>query len=169
MARAKKPGWRNSKEKEILYNDIDKGHVAGMTPNQVYATHGGIYHKFKYENFRGNLHRLRKNVADQKLKATTTKQAYDHDKKYYKKPPNIFVWRGSEAQKQLWVDIEDGTIDDDVSPMDARLSRTMYGELPLEAKEWRNYLWQERRRHFNNLDPEEKKKIIEMKNKKLFM
>lgn len=160
--------WRNSKEKDILYTDIDEGNIAGMGPKEVYETRGGIYKRFKYENFRGNLNRLRKTIAAEHTKADLAQEAYDHDKDYYKKPTNIFVWRGSDEQKQLRTDIKEKYIEEDVPPMEARLTRPMYASLPITTTAWRNYLWQERRRHFSNLDPEEKKKIIEMKNSKLF-
>ena len=76
----KPPKWRNSKEKDILYKDITKGNVAGMAPILVYGMHDGIYHKFKYKNFRNNLLRLRKSVADNEERASAAKAAYDHDK-----------------------------------------------------------------------------------------
>ena len=164
----KPPKWRNSKEKDILYKDITKGNVAGMAPILVYGMHDGIYHKFKYKNFRNNLLRLRKSVADNEDRASAAKAAYDHDKQYYKKPADRFAWRGSKAQEMLRKDIASGDVPEDFDPMQARLSRLMCALPPLSKTEWRNHLWQERRRHFNSLDPDEKKKIIQMKNKKLF-
>ena len=70
------------------------------------------------------------------MKANIAQKAHNHNKKCHKKPTDVFVWRGSKEQKQLWGNIADGALEKDVPPMDARLSRVMHGALPLSATEW---------------------------------
>ena len=162
-----KVSWFKSNEKKVLYNDIADGSLAGMSPKEVYETRDGIYKKFAYIRFRTNLNNLRKAVAKDFMYANRAKAAFDNDKIFYPRPSNYFVWRGSDEQRQLRKDIQSGEMDDK-EPMQARMYRTMYSELPISKAQWRNYLWQERRRHFNQIHSNERKEIIRMKTEKIF-
>ena len=163
----KPPNWRNSKEKKLLYEDISNGDIAGMPPKQVYNTRDGIYHKFKYTNFRTNLNNLRKRVATDRFAADRTQKAYDHDKPYFTKPENLFVWNLSNERKLLSQDVRDGKVDGK-KPRAVRASRDEYKDIPLTPTKWRDFLWQEKGRYAKEQRKEELKEIVQMKSKGIF-
>ena len=168
MAPKKKITWRNSTEKKTLYKEIALGNLAGMPPREVWETwHNGVCQKFKYANFRQNLLALRKKVARDKMFSARSQAAFDNDKHHYSRPKDRFIWRGSPEQDQLRQDIKSGDLDD-MMPMEVRQTRQVYLNLPINKTQWRNYLWQERRRLYNQLNEEERKKIIKMKTNRIF-
>jgi len=140
--------WQHSKEKKILYKDIVEGIVVTpqMKPKQVWMTRNGIYHRFKYENWRNNLRSLRKKIekelgwaasdaadlaADRLLCPVPTVTPHGHPR-----------WKGSEAEKLLKVDIDNGRVKL-MEPKDLRETSLEYKKFPLHV--FRKHIHQELR------------------------
>jgi hypothetical protein len=136
--------WRNSDAKKLLLEWILEGRVAGMKPKQVYAL-DDIFKPFKYDNFVGNLNRLRKKVGTRLVLVEFDQAAFDHDQLLY--PTSATTqrgyprWPGHEAKRLLKEDIDEGK-HETMTPLALYKTRPAeYGQFPLDV--FRDHLYQE--------------------------
>ena len=137
--------WISSKAKEVLRDDIVKGRVTpNMKPVEVYEMHEGIYHDFKYDNFKINLKNLR--VALQKKKEDAQSDEVRLRNTLKKKQnddiqPSYPTWNHSEAQKLLCTDINSGRAQV-MKPAELWSSRPEFKVYPVSV--FRDHLYKER-------------------------
>ena len=167
MTAAKQPKWRGSEARKVLNEDIVKGVIAGMEPRNIYMMHNGLYKPFKYERFRSNLRNLCIAVSKQYESSYKSSAAFDNDKQWYPKPTDKFVWYKSPEQEQIRKDIEQGKVNGK-KPIEIRESRDEYKALPISTRQWRDYLWQEKKRFMKKSRSKELREIVGMKTKKIF-
>ena len=140
--------WRNSDAKGLLSDDIVNGVVPNdMAPMDVYNMRPE-YQVYKYDNFRANLKRLRDRNEDRKEWATRDRKAHDHDRKIRPKPALDHRgeprWEGSEAQRQLKLDVDAG-IHLTMSKRAFYYSRPVYYHNYRDLRVFRDRLYQEER------------------------
>ena len=146
--------WRKSKAKKLLYLDMMEGRVTldkddllddeKMTLREIYVLHPefGEYH---YDKFSGRVSSLRKAIKIANSRAAQDQEAFDNFKARH--PPALhshegyIQWQGSDAQKQVLKDIEEG-LHESMAKMELWEFRSVYYEnFPL--KEFRDKLNQE--------------------------
>lgn len=140
--------WVNSTEKQTLREDIIMNLVTTeMSAQEVYEMRGGIYKKFKFENFQTNLTNLRAVIHvqfkymqkdceamgfDQGLLETLQPTRYDATKP--------IDWHRSPAKKLLKKDVDDG-LHLQKKPKDLHASRPEY--MAFDLKVFRKHIYQE--------------------------
>jgi hypothetical protein len=146
--------WRKSKAKKLLYRDMMEGRVTldkddllddeKMTLREIYVLRPefGEYH---YDKFSGRVSTLRKAIKAANSRAAQDQEAFDNFKARH--PPSLLShkgyiqWQGSDAQKQVLEDIEEG-LNETMAKMELWEFRSVYFEnFPL--KEFRDKLNQE--------------------------
>jgi len=131
------PEWNFSDEKKVLTKDIVDGIVPPeMPPSEIYNMHDGIYHQWRdYPKWRDRVRRLRNKIHKDLDRKTSDEQAFASDShlrtaaaKPHSRPyPR---WDGSEAQRLLKTDIENG-LHKQMTPKPLRETRQEYQEFPL--------------------------------------
>lgn len=90
-------------------------------------------------NFGSNFNDMKKRYREFKARANIEERALKHDRELY--PPTPGRWDGSEAQRLLKQDVEDGVHLTFEKPRFFRESRDEY--LSVDKKTFRDHLWQE--------------------------
>lgn len=145
MAREKKkPSWKNSEAKRLLREDIITGAVpSGMIAKDVYEMHAE-YGNWPYENFPGNLKRLREKISLDYERMKSDYNAYKHDLALLATlradQPQVTPWHKSDAKWMLIQDINNGK-HKDMKPAELYVTRQEYQQFDL--KTFRNHIYQE--------------------------
>jgi hypothetical protein len=146
--------WASSQAKKLLQEDLLRGNIPlyshgvdGMDPKTVFGQRPE-FAEFPYEQFRGRLLALRKQIRDKKERARSDCIAVVHDQLLNPKSTHNQVgmprWSGSEADRLLRQDLDEGkhTL---MSPMMLYESREEYFE-NYSLNIFRSHLNQECRR-----------------------
>ena len=139
----KAPDWRKSKEKEQLRKDILEGNIDGWIAEWVYEMRGGIYKKFKFNNFKNNLKRLRFSIWKQQRRAFYDTALY-HNDLIADRPPapptrQQAHWNTSRAKDLLEEDIDEG-LHAELKPKELWLTRPEYQEFTSDV--FRDHIYQ---------------------------
>lgn len=139
--------WKKSKAKKLLFVDLSDGTIPldakDMPPQTVYLQRPE-FSEIQYERFRTNLNDMRKNIRAKKTHAASDSVALAHDRAIHpKKPLNHRGeprWEGSEAERLLKVDIDNG-MNEGQTPSELWKSREEYQYYPLTV--FRKHVHQE--------------------------
>lgn len=148
--------WARSDAKKILQNDIVEGRIADWQPQRVYKDpeRYEMYYKFyKYENFRGNLSRLRKSVKKGMSHSERDKKALDI---YRQESPIQFgprIWHRSQAQLLLRYLVQTEVEIVGMTPAEIRECSNLF--TPYSKEEFRNHLSHEKSRHWKKMHEKE--------------
>jgi len=144
MPPKKKPPWRGSHARHLLQTDIVGGIVTkDDDPQDVYASRPE-YAPFK-ENFAKYLKSLLEIVAREKKYADMASKALENDRRIHppsNDPRGYPVFQGSEAEKRLKEDIDNG-LHEQYKPIQLHQLREEYQAWPLDV--FRNHIHQELR------------------------
>jgi hypothetical protein len=140
--------WKNSEAKRLLVEDLKAGRIplcsSDMPAQDVYLFRVE-FTCFPFEAFRSNLHRLRKKYSEQQENAEEEDVALAHDRALFpKKLQNErgeARWEGSDAERLLRVDIDNG-LHMEMSPMELWKSRREYKD-NFTNKVFRKHIYQE--------------------------
>jgi hypothetical protein len=145
--RKKGETWKKSHAKAHLVTAIISGEVTeSMSAEQVYNMHGGIYHKYKFKNFKTNLKNLRVKIGEEYQRVQDDYMAYSHDAALIKtlrasEPPHPVAWHRSDAKYLLIQDINQGR-HKVMKPQELYWARPEYHE-NFDLKTFRNHIYQE--------------------------
>jgi hypothetical protein len=131
--------WKGSEAKRLLIQDLMSGEIPldpkEMEPAQVYLQRPE-FANFDYERFCNRLRDLRAQIRASKHHASSDSAALTHDWCIYPKKPNKYCgeprWEGSEAERLLQLDIDEGKNMSHV-PIDLHKSRNEYKKYPLKV------------------------------------
>lgn len=140
--------WESSNAKKLLRKDIlegrvplqarDEGGRSTMKLETIYKMRPE-YAEYRYSKFSSRLSSLRKTITDWKNRASLDQEAFDNFKQNhpttnpFSRRGGYIQWQGSDAQKLLKEDIEDGR-HLSMSKVDLHSSRVEYYEnFPLDV------------------------------------
>jgi hypothetical protein len=147
----KKLTWRGSKARDLLEKDLVSGDIPldvnVMDAREVYVQRPE-FADFEYDHFRDRLRYLRNQIKEKKNSATLASTALARDRQIYPKPSHNHRgeprWEGSETERLLRLDMDDGK-DKRMKPIDLYRSRREYNEnYTLDV--FRKHIDQEQRR-----------------------
>ena len=137
--------WRNSRAKTLLQQDILSGRAKTFKgPSALYQSRPE-YKRYKKANFINNFYSLRKSLESMNTVAAAGLQAFRNDVGRLAQNRVGFHFNGSALQRQLRRDVVEG-LTANKTPSEVRESRALYKDAPITLQQFRNYLWQERRR-----------------------
>ena len=102
--------WRKSDERKTMIADIASGETAGKLAEEVYNMHDGIYHGFKFTNFKKSFETMTESVGRKKDCVAEDKVDIKADritkpKKTHNSVSGILRWDGHPAQGKLKEDM----------------------------------------------------------------
>lgn len=125
--------------KEIITDDMTIEEIHAMEP----------FAKVDFDRFKDNFTKLKKRIKKDKLRADDDMNGYERDIKIHTLAKDTEgEWHGSEAEKLLREDIENGK-HEEKKPMKFRLSRDEYKSFELDT--FRGHIYQETRRKKESL------------------
>ena len=141
--------WKNSQAKAQLELDILAEVVdEESNPEDVYDHWPELYHDYDFNNFKTNLKSLLEKIAGQRSRAYFDTDAYENDRELNPFPMfdghGRLQWDGSEAQRLVRKDIDDGLFDDDNNkpkPRDYWMSNEEFRMYELE--QFRKHIYKE--------------------------
>ena len=149
MAQDPPTPWRKSKAKKLLQDDILSRRVLQFRgPAAVYYSRPE-FQRYKKDNFCNNCRSLKKKCEARLAAATVAQDAVAHDLprlQINRNRKNYFHYDGSDIQKQLRIDVQQG-LTDGKRPLQVRKSRDVYKQANLSPNRFANLLSFERRRH----------------------
>ena len=127
--------WKDSKLRGILYQLLMSGTIPldedAMGPKDVCNFRPEEFKEIECERFKTNLKAMRKRIIEKKNYSATDTAGLAHDRMIYPKNPFNHRgeprWEGSEAERLLKKDVEDGQ-HEEVTPQEFYLSRIQYQE-----------------------------------------
>jgi hypothetical protein len=164
--------WAESKAKALLMQDIIDGVVpknpCSTMPTNVIFTSRPEYAEYGYSAFSGRLSRLRAQINRELKRAEDDLAAFNNYKAHnvvHKMSAHGYPeWDGSDAQKQLKLDIDDG-LHEILEPKELWCYREVYDSFPLRV--FKDHIYQEidTRKYLHTLDVKGKSNMKPSKNK----
>lgn len=132
--------WKDSKAKQLLYQDI----LDGIVPLEARGVNGYFeelelkeiytmqpeYADYLYTKFSSRLSSLRTTIRENNRRARQDQESYEKFRSLH--PPSLYSkhgyiqWQGSDAKRQLREDLESGKVDTFSNKRDLWESRTVY-------------------------------------------
>jgi hypothetical protein len=124
--------WKNSKAKQLLFDDNVEGMVTDMMPySEVYQMRPE-FQKYEKTKFRTNFFNLLTSIRKNQDAAVRDNEALLHDVQVLKDRPRGITWNGSDAQEMLIKDVDNG-IHVSLAPQELWNSREEYKMFPLKC------------------------------------